>query len=186
MRLFPRLLLLALCMGVLSGGAAFAAEAGQSFLDNLASKFSSPAAKSGEEVCPVTPPLSAADTASQNAAASNNNMKDLFAKTQAMAVSLKNLPSGTYRERCFACLTGPNEDFVRALSCVCPTSDKAFSRISIPLNQCKADENIALCGGMLICGKCELNDNLAKEMARPVPTENVLQQMFPNAVQQRN
>jgi hypothetical protein len=80
------------------------------------------------------------------------------------SIRIKNLPRGSYRDRCFACMSAADEDGERVLLCTCPTGDNTFDRLSITLSKCHAEEEISYCAGMLMCGPCHLNNNLRNEL----------------------
>lgn len=80
-----------------------------------------------------------------------------------LAIRTKNLPPGNYRERCFACLTMPDEDGERILACTCPVSESGFDRPMVNLSSCKTDQEVSYCGGMLVCGKCLINQGIGSE-----------------------
>lgn len=79
-------------------------------------------------------------------------------------IRIKNLPRGSYRDRCFACMTAGDEDGERVLLCTCPVGDNTFERLSITLGMCHPDEEISYCSGMLMCGACKINNNLRNEL----------------------
>ncbi len=83
------------------------------------------------------------------------------------SIRFKHLPPGSYRDRCFACMTAADEDAERVLLCTCPTGENSFDRLSLILSKCQPEEEISYCAGMLMCGPCHLNNNLRKEL----PTE---------------
>ncbi|MBP7252351.1 MAG: hypothetical protein KBA75_02565 [Alphaproteobacteria bacterium] len=87
----------------------------------------------------------------------NSGMKDY-------SIRIKNLPRGSYRDRCFACMTAGDEDGERVLLCTCPVGDNSFERLSITLSMCHAEEEISYCSGMLMCGPCKINNNLRNEL----------------------
>jgi hypothetical protein len=72
-----------------------------------------------------------------------------------MAIRFKNLPAGTYRTRCFACLTLPDEDGERLLMCTCPVGNR-LPRLSLALTGCAPTEPITFCGDKLQCAPCNL------------------------------
>lgn len=90
-------------------------------------------------------------------ALANAGMKDY-------SIRIKNLPKGSYRDRCFACMTAADEDGERVLLCTCPVGDNGFERLSITLSMCHPDEEISYCSGMLMCGPCKLNNNLRNDL----------------------
>ncbi len=77
-----------------------------------------------------------------------------------LSIRSKNLPKGNYRERCFSCLTMPDEDGERVLMCTCPVGETGFERLSVNLTNCKGGQEIAYCGGMLVCGTCLINQGV--------------------------
>lgn len=77
-----------------------------------------------------------------------------------LAIRSKNLPKGNYRERCFSCLTMPDEDAERVLMCTCPVGQHGLERLSVNLTNCKQGEDISYCNGMLVCGTCLIKQNL--------------------------
>lgn len=87
----------------------------------------------------------------------NAGMKDY-------SIRIKNLPRGSYRDRCFACMTAGDEDGERVLLCTCPVGDNSFERLSITLSMCHPEEEISYCSGMLMCGPCKINNNLRNEL----------------------
>jgi len=89
-----------------------------------------------------------------------------------LAIRTKNLPSGNYRERCFACLTTADEDGERVLMCTCPISQTSFGRLSIALSMCAAGEEISYCSAMLVCGPCKISGDLNKALPKPVDNTN--------------
>lgn len=105
--------------------------------------------------CPVgaTP---SAQPAAPNAAA---NVKALSAMRR---VSKKNLPAGNYRERCFACLTMPDEDGERQLSCVCPAK-QGIERMTVSLQNYVEGQEISYCYGSLVRGSCMLTENVVSD-----------------------
>lgn len=80
-----------------------------------------------------------------------------------LAIRTKNLPPGNYRERCFACLTMPDEDGERILACTCPVGESGFDRPMVNLSSCKAGQEVSYCGGMLVCGTCLINQGVGSE-----------------------
>ena len=88
------------------------------------------------------------------------NKAQLKGSAGGVGISLKNLPSGNYRERCFGCLTMPDENGEKQLNCVCPVKN-SFERVTILLSKCKEGEEITYCGGMLVCGKCMYTEDHA-------------------------
>lgn len=80
-----------------------------------------------------------------------------------LSIRTKVLPPGNYRERCFACLTMPDEDGERILACTCPVGESGFDRPMVNLSSCKAGQEISYCGGMLVCGTCLINQGVGSE-----------------------
>lgn len=80
-----------------------------------------------------------------------------------LSIRSKNLPKGNYRERCFSCLTMPDEDGERVLMCTCPVGETGFERLSVNLTNCKGGQEIAYCSGMLVCGTCLINQGVGSE-----------------------
>jgi hypothetical protein len=81
---------------------------------------------------------------------------------------IKNLPSGNYRERCFACGRVPGEDGEPVLSCICPSGQMDFAGLMLDLSQCQEGQEVSYCGSMLVCGPCKLDNNLGRE---PLPSQ---------------
>lgn len=108
--------------------------------------------------CPVgaTP---SAKPASQGAAINAKAMASM------RRVSKKNLPAGNYRERCFACLTMPDEDGERQLSCVCPAK-VGIERITVSLQNYVEGQEISYCYGALVRGACMLTENASVDKAK--------------------
>ncbi len=146
-------------------------------LQELSAKLAS-GQQSSSYSCPVGPGGgggAGADSAKTVAAAVNayltpERMREM---SQKWKISTKNLPPGSYRERCFGCLTQPGEEGGRVLNCVCPVKS-GTERLTVNLDTCKAGEEITYCADMLICGKCmytesasagnSANDALLKKM----------------------
>lgn len=97
-------------------------------------------------------------------ALANAGMKDY-------SIRIKNLPKGSYRDRCFACMTAADEDGERVLLCTCPTGENTFDRLQLMLSKCHPEEEISYCAGMLMCGSCNLNNNLRNDLPGEKKTE---------------
>lgn len=87
-------------------------------------------------------------------------------------IRTKNLPAGTYRDRCIACVTAADEDGERMLMCSCPTPENRMERLSLVLSLCGPQEDISLCGGMLMCGVCRVSTNLRQSLPKVDSVEN--------------
>jgi len=87
-------------------------------------------------------------------------------------IRIKNLPAGSYRDRCVACVTAADEDGERVLMCSCPTPTNRMERLSIVLSLCGPQEDISLCGGMLMCGVCKVSNNLQQSFPKIDETES--------------
>lgn len=131
-------------------------------------------ATAGSEQCELSAASKTADTAAlqqqitdlqQQLAAQKSGavpVKDF--QNQDIGIRIKNLPPGSYRDRCFACMTAPDEDGGRMLLCTCPTGPRSLDRLILTLNNCKPGEDIALCAGMLVCGPCKASNNLGRQL----------------------
>lgn len=147
----------------------------QKAMQELSTKMSS-GQQDGSYSCPVGGgsgvAAGAPDLSASVAATNAQKIKDVEKKWR---VSRKNLPPGNYRDRCIGCLTMPDEDGERQLSCVCP-GKAGMDRITVNLEKCKEGAEITLCGDVLICGKCLYTEDadVAKPSQRDKETDMIL------------
>ncbi len=81
-----------------------------------------------------------------------------------LAIRTRNLPEGDYRERCFACISAPDEEGQRVLMCTCPVGQTGMERLSVNLSSCPKNQKISYCDGMLVCGVCLLKKNFGEDI----------------------
>ena len=125
-------------------------------LQELTTKLGTDAKPSGGDstyACPVNP-----GAANGGGAGNGVDISQLKAMAAKWRVSTKNLPPGNYHERCYACMTKPNNDGERELSCVCP--GKVYEeRMSVTLDGCREGTEVSYCAGVLVCGKCMFSED---------------------------
>lgn len=160
-------------LGMMLVPSAQAADAPAKAMEELTTNVAKDTNPAAPYACPVgaTP---GAQPAQQGGA--SNNLKALTAKWR---VSRNNLPAGNYRERCFACLSMPDEDGERQLSCVCPAK-QGVERIAVSLKNYTEGQEVSYCYGALVRGACLLTENVvvdkdkAKNSANDAATNNFL------------
>lgn len=145
------------------------------FFRNLANKLEG-ANTAGDDECLVDNAAQQQGAQPLNSPATQAVFEQAKKDAAAQLPSVKDIPDGPFRERCFACMTMMDETSTRQLSCVCPV-DNSFQRLAIPIAQCQGDEKITYCAGMLICGVCKignsLDDNLKNGAMTPIQENSV-------------
>ncbi len=142
----------------------------QKAMQELSTKMSS-GQQNNSYACPVGSGSGSAgggqDLSALSAVVNAQKFKDVEQKWR---VSKKNLPPGNYRDRCFGCLTMPDEDGERQLSCVCP-GKSGMERIAINLEKCKEGAEITYCGSVLVCGTCMYTEDSAANNTKSDQTD---------------